>query len=121
MKFVRLPKYNNVLKSRYHKVDTMPKTFCFGKGGLATCISRFSCPSKPIRDKYQSRTKTHTLENLVLIADDEKKIQRNSGVSNVYTFSYADFEDVEFYAARGYVHLTKEGIEEDFFVSDAYE
>ena len=42
----------------------------------------------------------------------------NSGVSNVYMFSHADFGGVEFYAARRYVHLTKEGREGDFFVSE---
>ena len=49
----------------------------------------------------------HKIENLVLIAEDENKIGRNSGVSNVYTFSHAEFESVEFYAVRQYVHLTK--------------
>ena len=57
----------------------------------------------------------------MLIAEDEKTVCRNSGVSNVYIFSHADFEGVEFYAARQYVHLTKEGREEDFFVSDKEE
>ena len=45
----------------------------------------------------------------------------NSGVSNVYTFLHADFEGVEFYAARRYVNLTKEGREEELFVSDEEE
>ena len=39
-------------------------------------------------------------------------ICRDIGVSNLYTFSHADFEGVEFYAAMRYVHLTKEGIKE---------
>ena len=47
----------------------------------------------------------------MLILEDEKKIRRNSVVSNVYTFSHADFEGGEFYAARRYAHLTKEGRE----------
>ena len=98
--FVRLPHYNNVLKSRYHKVGTMPKTLCFGKWGLASCISQLIHPSKPIRENYLNRPNTHKLEKLVLIAEDEKKIRRNSGVSNVYMFSHADFDGVEFYSAR---------------------
>ena len=96
----------------------MKKSPCFGKGGLASCIARSIHPSKPIREKYYNRLKSHKIENLVLIADAEKTIQRNSGVSNVYTFSHADFEGVEFYAARRYVHLKKEGREEDFFVNE---
>ena len=54
----------------------------------------------------------------MLIAEDEKKIQRNSGESIVYTISYADFEGVDFYIARKYIHLKTEVIEEDFSVSD---
>ena len=42
--------------------------------------------------------------------EDENKILRNSGISNVYTFSYADFEGVDFYASRRYVSFKKEGI-----------
>ena len=48
-------------------------------------------------------------------------IQRNIGVSNVYTFSHSDFKGVEFYAAKQYMNLTQEGKEEDFFVSDEEE
>ena len=83
-----------------------------------SCISFSVHPIKPIRKKYPNRTKIHKLENLVLIAEDKNKIRRNGDVSNVYMFLYADFEGVEFYAARQYVHLTKDVREEDFFVVD---
>ena len=49
----------------------------------------------------------------MLIADTEKTIQINSGISSVYMFSYTSLEGVEFYAARQYVNLTKEGRDED--------
>ena len=65
--------------------------------------------------------KYHKLENLVLIAESKNMTRRNSGVSNVYTFSHADFEGVGFYAARRYAHLIKEGREEDFFVNEEKE
>ena len=65
-----------------------------------------------------NRPKTHNLENLVLIMEEKKKTRINSGVSNVYTFLHAYFEGVEFYTARRYVHLTKDGREEDLFFSD---
>ena len=89
----------------------MPKTLCFGKGGLAICISQFIHQSKQIRENYPKHTKTHKLENLVLIAEDKNIIHRNSSVSNVDTFSHAGFDGVEFYATRRYVNLTKEGRE----------
>ena len=41
----------------------------------------------------------------MLIAEDKKNIQINSGVINVYTFSHAYFEGVEFYVERRYVFL----------------
>ena len=86
----------------------MPNMF-FGKGGISTCISRFTQPSKLIREKHPNRPTTHKLDNLVLIAEEKNKIWRNSGVSNVYIFSHANFKVVEFYDVRRYVHLTKEG------------
>ena len=49
----------------------------------------------------------HNLENLVLIPEVENMIRINSSVRNVYTFLHPDFEVVELYAARLYVHLTK--------------
>ena len=116
--FVHLPQYNIVLKTRYHKVETIPKTLCFGERVLSSCISRFIHTSKPVSQKYSNHFKMHKFENLVLIAEGEKKIQRNRCVSNVYKFTNADFESVEFYTARKYIHLKKEGIEKDFFVSD---
>ena len=61
----------------------MPKTLCFGNMSLAIYILRFIKPSKPIREKYPNHLKTHKLENLVLLAEDEKRIRRNSGVINV--------------------------------------
>ena len=85
-------------------------------GGIAICISRFMHPSKTIGEKCPNLPNMHNLENLVLTAEDKKKIRRNSGISNMYTFSCADFEGVEFYAARRYVNLTKKRREEDFFV-----
>ena len=74
----------------------MSKTLCFGEGGIEIFISCFIRPSKLIREKYPNLPKTRKLENLVLIAEDEKKIRRNSGVSHVCTFSHADLEGVEF-------------------------
>ena len=47
----------------------------------------------------------YKVKKLVLIAEAEKTIQGNIGVSNVYRFLRADFEGVEFYAARWCVNL----------------
>ena len=80
-------------------------------------ISRIIQKSQLIRETYPNFPKTHKLKNLVLILEDKKTICRNIGVSNVNTFSHADFKGVEFYATRQYVHLSKDGRGEDFFVS----
>ena len=118
LNLVRLPHYNNILKSRNNKVDIMPKTIWFVTGGIDIFISWFIHPSKLIMNKHTTFTKTDNLENLVLIVKDENKTWRNNGVINVYTFSHEDSEGIEFYTARQYVHLTKEGREEQLFVSD---
>ena len=57
----------------------------------------------------------------MLISEAENTIRRYSGVSNVCMFFHADFEGVQFYAARLFVHLTKEGIEEDLSIIDEEE
>ena len=87
----------------------MSKLLCFGKGGLESRISLFIHLSQPIKKKYQNRPKAHKIDNLLLIAEAKKKIRVNIGVINVYMFLHSDFEGVEFYAARGYVHLKTEG------------
>ena len=79
LNFVRPPQYNSVLKNRYQKVDTIPKTLYFGKGGLAICISWLIT----IREYDPNLPKKHKLENLVLLVEDKNRIRRNSGVSNV--------------------------------------
>ena len=45
-------------------------------------------------------------------------MKRNISVSNMYTFLHADFEGVEFYASRQYVHYPKQERKRDFFPSD---
>ena len=36
-------------------------------------------------------------------------------VASVYSFFRGDFPDVEFFASRRYVHVTKEGLKESLF------
>ena len=91
---VRILEYIDVLHSRHHKVDTVPKIFVFGKRGLISCISLFFYPIKPIAEKYPNHPKSHKFYNLVLIAEDLKRIHKNSSVSNVYTFSHVDVKGV---------------------------
>ena len=52
--------------------------------------------------------KSHKIYKLVLMAEAEKTIRINSGVSNVYMLSHAYFEGVDFYAAIRCVHFTKD-------------
>ena len=68
-----------------------------------------------------NHTKTHKLNELVLIQEDKNKIWINRGVSNVYTSSYSDLEGVGFYAARRYFHLKKYQIEAELFLSEEEE
>jgi hypothetical protein len=93
----------------------MPQRLRVGVGGVGSCISRFIHPSKPIRDKYVNRPKGHKLENLTVIAEGLKTVRRGGGPTNVFIFSHGDFPDVEFYAARRYLHITEEGPEDGLF------
>ena len=58
------------------------------------------------------------MESLLLILEAKKTIRTIRSVSSVYTFLHSDFEGVDYYTARQYVHLTREVREEHFFVSD---
>ena len=98
--FVRIPQYNNVLNILNNKINSILKILCFGKGGLASCASLFIWKSKPIREKYPNHPNTHKLDNLMLVAEVEKEIWINIGLSKVYTFSHDDFKGADFYSAR---------------------
>ena len=56
----------------------------FGVDGVVSCMSRFTQPSKPIREKYPNRPKYHKLEDLILIAESEISIRRGGGLAKVY-------------------------------------
>ena len=60
-----------------------------------------------IENDRKDNPESHKFDTLALIAEDEKTICKNISVSKFYTFLHADFEDVEFYAARQYVNLTR--------------
>ena len=61
-------------------------------------------------EKYLNSPKSQNLRESVLIEEPKRRIRRNSGVSCVYMYLHADFEDIEFYVARRYVNLTEEEI-----------
>ena len=83
------------------------KNHFFRKGGLAKMYFTVHSTKYTIREKYPNHSNIHKINNLVLIEEDKDKIKRNISVSNIYTFSHADFEGVEFYASRQYVHYPK--------------
>ena len=74
-----------------------------------TYIPRFIHPRKMIRENDPNRLKFHKFKNLVLTAEAEKMIWKNSGVSNVYRRLHAEFEGIEFYMSSQYVSFTKKG------------
>ena len=77
----------------------------------------FIHPIKLIREMYLNHPKSHKFDKLVLIVEAKKTIWRNSGVSIVYTFWHEDFDGVELCASKQYMHLTRNGIEEELFVN----
>ena len=117
--FCTSPRYNNLLQSWHSQISTPCQShFILGRGCLASCISNGAFTwVKPTREKYPNHLKCHNFNNLVLIVEAKKTIWRNSGVSIVYTFWHEDFDGVELCAARQYMHLTRNGIEEELFVN----
>ena len=101
------PSVKNPEQSWHHNVENTPKILLGGDGVLVICILWFVHPSKHIRENSPNRPKFQKFKILVLIEESENTIWRISGVSNVYTFSRAYFEAVEFYTARRYVNLKR--------------
>ena len=108
---VHIPQYNNVLKRWHHKVDTMTNQLFWGRE-VFLYVFNGSFKQLKWKGEVSKPPKTHILKNLVLIAESKKIIWRNSGVSTIYTFLHVDFDSVDCYTARRYVHLKKEVIEE---------
>ena len=47
---------------------------------------------------------------------DAKVVRRGANVILVFVFTHFDFPDQQFYAAKRYIHVTKEGEEDSLFV-----
>ena len=96
----------------------MPPKLRPGVGAIASCISRFIHPSKPIREKNPNRQKGHKLEGCIIIDQVEKTIKRGSEKPiPCYTFSHPDYDGIIFYASRHYVHVTTEGPVDSLFAA----
>ena len=83
------------------------KSLCHGVGAQCRVISRFVQPNAPIRAKYNNRTRDYNMELVVLIRDSVKVVCRGAAVVPVFSFSYPDIEDGEFYAAKIYIHVVQ--------------
>ena len=86
----------------------LPK-LCAGVGAVASVMSRFVHPSRSICHKYPNRQKNHKLEGVILVEVDVKVVRRGVDAILVFVFTYFDFPDEKFYAAKRYIHVTQEG------------
>ena len=80
-----------------------------GVGAVASVMSKFVHPSKPIRDKYPNWLKKHNLHRVVLVEVDTKVVQRGANAIMVFVFTHLDFPDQKLYAANRYIHVNEEG------------
>ena len=79
-------------------------------------MSKFVHHSKPIIDKYHNWPKKHKLQGVVLVEADWKVVRQGANEILVFVFTHFDFPDQKFYAAKQYIHVTKECEEESLFV-----
>ena len=89
---------------------------CARVGAVASVMSKFFHPSKSIRDKHPNRPKNHKLQGVVLVEVDAKVVRQGANEILVFVFTYFDFTDQKFYAAKRYIHVTKEGEDDNLFV-----
>ena len=87
-----------------------------GVGAVASVMSKFVHPSKPIRDKYPNRPKNHKLQGVVLEEVDVKVVRWGANEILVFVFTHFYFTDQQFYSAKQYIHVIKEGTEDILFV-----
>ena len=87
-----------------------------GVSAVASVMSKFVHPSNLIWDKYPNRPKNHNLQGAVLVEVDAKVVRRGDNAIIFFVFTNFDFPDQNFYAAKRYIHVTKEGEEEIPFV-----
>ena len=85
-------------------------------GAVASVMSKFVHPSRSIRHKYPNRPKNHKLEGVILVEVDAKVVRRGADAILVFFFTYFDFPEEQFYAAKRYIHVTQEGKEDSLFV-----
>ena len=85
-------------------------------GAVASVMSKFVHPRKPIRDKYPNWPKNHKLQGVVLVEVDAKVVQRGANAMLVFVFTHFDLPNKKLYAAKTYIHVTQEGEEDSLFV-----
>ena len=103
----------------FERMSPKSTTLRAGVGAVASVISKFVHPSKPLCDKYPNRTNNHKLQWVVLVDIDAKVVRRGANVILVFVFTHSDFSDQKFYVAKQYIHMIKE-VEDDiiFVLSD---
>ena len=71
---------------------------------------------KPICNKYPNWPKNHKLQRFILVEVDTKVVQWEANAILIFVFTHSDFPDQQFYAAKRYIHVIKEGEEDSLFV-----
>ena len=87
-----------------------------GVGAVASVMSKFVHPSRPIHHKYPNRPKNHKLQGVILVEVDTKVVWRGADAILVFVFTHFDFPEEQFYAAKRSIHVTQEDKEDSLFV-----
>jgi hypothetical protein len=96
-----------------------PAKMTMGKGAIVSVLSSRLHPSAHIRNKWPNAEKNHRLENLVVLRQEMKKINRRDIMCII--MKHEDFQDdgenIELYASQHYCVLKSEGDPDYFFTS----
>ena len=66
------------ISSSHHLFERMAPDLFAGVGAVASVMSKFVHPSKPIHNNYLYRPKKHKLGGVVLVEEDKKVVRRGA-------------------------------------------
>ena len=92
----------------------MPKKLRLGVGAKCTVLLKYLHPGKLIDTKYPNRTAQSTLDNLLAIRQEVKKVNKKE--QHCILFRHGKFEGLELHCVNRWVRVIVEGPEEHLFV-----
>ena len=93
----------------------MPKKLRLGVGAKCTTLLKYLHPAKLIDTKYPNRTAQSALDNLIVIQQEVKKVNKKE--QRCIVFRHDVFDGIELHCVQRWAKVIVEGSEEHIFVS----